>query len=324
MEQINNDLKLFLDFCKENHLTDEEILKVCEPLINTIKRNSIAYYLRYLIILLLIIIIFYYLTYFEFVSWNLSAIGRIVLIQLLPYWDWRHLKNDQCFLDNFIKPKIENSELSFDCVFCEAINKIYVESEIDPTVLNEHFIQLHKPVILTDSLKDWPIFENPHLFFNIKDTLFKDSVPCKLSTNIHNGPITIKRILQKTEEFDEYFLHFQNCDFDATKAFRVITPRPGFLPAEISPIQYNWLMISKNYNVTNYKLINLKEPIAVIAQASGSNFFRLVPRQNCEIDCPTINIKLLPHEVLIFTSLWDLEYRPNDIGENIAVILEMH
>lgn len=323
IEQINEELHAFLAFCKENNLTEKEIAQICEPLITPIRKLKLKRICWYILFCVLLLTALYYLTYIEAISWRILSLTRILLIKLLPWWNWKTLKYEKCLIPNPLRAQQQTNVPAFDCALCESITKIYVETDVDSQFLKEHYIDLHNPVIINNALNDWPIFHNSSINF-LEDDMIYDSIPCKLSTNTHNGLTSVGKLYSKLKEFPEYFIHFQNCDFDVVKAFRLVAPKPSFVDAEISPIQYSWLLDSKNYNITNYKTVSLQESITFIGQVKGSNFYRLQPRQNCKNECPVLNIDLQRGEGLFITSLWDLEYKPTIFGENLAVILEMY
>nr|CAI5865865.1 unnamed protein product [Callosobruchus analis] len=259
------------------------------------------------------------LSYFESVSWYISALARIFLIKLLPVYDWKHLKNKACLLD---RADISPGTSNFNCGLCENLQRIDIYDYLDEDYLEEKYINLDIPVIIAKSLEHWP-----------KDSSFLDAVsnersfffsyPCKYSGNVHKGHGNIGEIFNRVQHFSQFFAHFKNCDPEAVRAFRKYTFRPAVIPKSYTPTTYNWLLWNKNYNTTNYKPIELIEKLVAVGQVFGSTYVRLVPRKNCGAVCPTLNIKLFAHELLIFTSMWDLEYRPMEVGENMAVVMEI-
>lgn len=327
-DQFNRDLESFYAFCKENRLSDEEIRKLCEPLRRIVYKAKLLKIFKLSLILALVIFICYILCCSDTVSWHLSAIGRILMIKLLPYYDWTVWKHEQCLIPKFGSQNIQNELPAFDCVLCENVAQITKKNNITPEELYENYIELHVPIILTNAEIQMKLLHKR--IENVTDSLISNQIlaeylPCKLSTNIYNGPGTLSTILKKTKRFSSFFVHFQNCDFAAVKNFRIFTARPSFLdPAYVSPIQYNWLLASKDYNISKFKSIELQERVTVIVQTLGGTNFKLTPQSECEFDCHVLNFELKAAEALIFTSLWNLEYKPNPSGENVAVILEAH
>lgn len=261
----------------------------------------------------------YCITLFDSINWHLSAIGRITLIQILPIYDWMHMKNQFCLIER----RSDVPTVSFlNCDVCETIDKIDVYENIEEATLVERYIGLDVPVVVTSGLEQWPRNSS---FFNelLLDNEFSSSFPCKLSSNIIKDLGTSSEILVKAKNFDEFFLHFQNCEQDAMRTLRRFTFRPTILPATDSPTTYNWIIWNKNYNSSLYKSVELVEKLTIIGQIMGFTYIKLVPRGNCEKICSTLNFQLLQGEMLVFTSLWDLEYKCNELAENLAIIMEI-
>lgn len=327
LEQLNRDFETFYEFCKDNNLTDDDVKKLCEPLLRTVRKTRLIIHLKICILSMFLLLILYVICSSETASWHLSAIGRICMIKLLPLYDWTQLRNEQCLIKRAASENFE--KISYDCVFCETGDEIAVFDEADAAALYDNYVKLHVPFVIAKATAQWtnisriPIANLTQLLLD--NEILAHSYPCKLSTNLHKGDEELRMILAKTtEQFERYFIHFQNCEWQAVKQFRVFAPRPWFLYREIAPIQYSWLLINRNYNVTRFKRIELKENIAVVVQVLGGTILRLSPQAECQFDCYTLDIELKENEAVVLTSLWNLEYKPVAEGENVAVILETH
>lgn len=266
-----------------------------------------------------IMILLYMLSYFEEVTWQLSSLGRIILIKTLPYFDWRPYKSKRCLIEHLFT-ETQTLSNTLNCNVCEDLVGIDVHEFLDEDTLEERYLKLDNPIIITKGFKNWP---NDSSFMNdLKQHESSKLYPCNLSTNIHKGLSDLETVLSKLKYFNEFFIHYQNCEGEAMRALRQYTFKPEVLPSTFSPTLYNWIVWNNNYNATNYKQIALIEKITVVGQLFGSMNIRLIPRKNCENSCPFFDIGLRARELLVFTSLWDLEYRPAEKGENMAVIIE--
>lgn len=326
LEQLNSELQGFYDSCKEANLSEEDIRKIADSLLFATKSTTTAkFYLKlFLVGLIVVAVLGYAIANIEVLAWHAAAIGRLAMIKILPYWDWQFLKNEKCLVPNLLNSATSKfAEPDFPCALCEAVERVRIETDLD-----HEYLKLHRPVIIEDSLRNW-------VDGNFNFTLFRteisqtaklaDSTPCRIRTNIHNGDRpTLFDLMDKLGRFDSYFLHLQNCDFGATKAFRPFAPKPHFLPPATSPIQYSWLLLSRNYKIEKFKPIDLQEPLTIIGQIHGKNYFKLLPRRNCASECPAPVVQLQPGQALVLTSLWDLEYKPKEGSLNMAVILELH
>nr|CAH7758647.1 unnamed protein product [Callosobruchus chinensis] len=316
-ENFKREVEKIYDDMQKQNIPEEDIKKYFFIVTKNMKFFNTFDYV--IISLSATMILLCLLSYFESVSWYISALARIFLIKLLPVYDWKHLKNKPCLLD---RAETSPGTSNFNCGLCESLQRIDVYDYLDEDYLEEKYINLDIPVIITKSLEHWPkdssfldAVSNEHSFFF--------SYPCKYSGNVHKGHGNVGEIFDRVQHFSQFFAHFQNCDPEAVRAFRKYTFRPPVIPRSYTPTVYNWLLWNRDYNTSNHKPIELIEKLTAVGQIFGSTHVRLVPRKNCEAVCPTLNIKLFAHELLIFTSLWDLEYRPVEVGENMAVIMEI-
>lgn len=69
--------------------------------------------------------------YVQLLNWNASAIGRIVMIKLLRYWDWQYLYNSNCLisapkkpLDNDVGYLIDDDVGEY-CESCENLSNFF-------------------------------------------------------------------------------------------------------------------------------------------------------------------------------------------------------
>lgn len=323
IEQLNRDFDAFYEFCKENNLSDDDIKNICQPLLKTVRKARLIKHLKICIFTMFLLLTIYTICCTETASWHLSAIGRIALIKILPFYDWTHLQNAQCLIAKSTMQKIKVP----NCVLCETIDDIATINEFDSNAIYDNYIQLHIPFTVT-AATSWNILSQNIANLTellIKNEILADTFPCKLSSNLYNNDEpNFKNILKKTAHFQRYFIHFQNCEWEAVKQFRIFAPRPEFLNRKIAPIQYSWLLLNRNYNVRRFKRIALRENVAVVVQVLGNTIFRLTPQSECGDECGALEIELKENEGMVVTSLWDLEYKPVAFGENVAVILETH
>lgn len=318
LKQFEADLKSFHEYCKENRIDDADIKRICRPLTRTIIKTKLLTFSRRFTLLFVAIVFFYVLFRSENVSWHLAALGRITLIKFLPFYDWQPWKNEKCLVSY---TKTTSSETKNDCTFCEAIQKIDVEDDLNAEHVKHVYIDLNVPVVLIDDAD----YDSDLIETIIDDVSISNSYPCKMSSNLKTKEDdTVGDVLRRTKMFDSFFVHFQNCDFDVVKAFRKHVPRPRYLYADFGPVQYSWLLTSRNYNVTRFKRLKLNDRLTVFRQMRGANVLKLFPIVDCRDDCPVLEIELSAGESVVFTSMWDVEYKPELDTENVAVILETH
>ncbi|ERL86925.1 uncharacterized protein LOC109540097 [Dendroctonus ponderosae] len=324
-EDLNRDLVQLDQLLSASHVKPRDRLAMLRPITAKMPGKPVGYWLMRLVPLMMIIAMVWMKR--ETLDWHASALGRIGLIKLLPYFDWRYLKSQTCLIPKvaLVAPK----EI-FDCNLCESLEEFRdfeLQSEEGGADLVEKLVEIDRPVLVSGEIQHW-IPDSPAAFISqlLKRAEFRKSVPCQLESSFHNdrlGDPDLATLFRKRQLFQSFFLHFQNCDPSAVRAFRNFTARPQVLPAALAPVAYSWMLWNSRYSTLRYKKINLIEKIALIGQLVGSTRLRLVPRKNCQEVCPIINGVLSAGHVLILTSLWDVEYCPGGDSENMAAILEV-
>lgn len=323
-EDLNRDLLQLDELLSSSNVKPSDRLAMYRPITAKMPAKPIGYWLGRLALLMMIVALVWMKS--ETLGWHVSALGRISMIKLLPYFDWRYLKNQACLV-----PKVAPvaADEIFDCNLCEALQGFqdFQLQEADEELV-EKLIEIDRPVVVSGEIDHW-VPETPEAFISqlLERVEFGKSVPCQLESSFHNdrlGDLDAATLFRKKQQLSHsFFLHFQNCDLSAVRVFRNFTSRPQVLPAAFSPVAYNWMLWNSHYRNLRYRKINLIEKIAVIGQLFGSTSLRLVPRKNCQEVCPVINGVLPAGHILILTSLWDVEYCPGQDSENMAAILEV-
>ncbi|KAI5642565.1 hypothetical protein NE865_05332 [Phthorimaea operculella] len=335
-ELINSEVRSFYEYCKEAGMTDEEMDIICRPLTNAVRKASIKRWTRVFLFLVMVSAIGYTVSQTETFQWHASAVARIALIKVLPFWDWTPLYYNKCLIQRS-QPENEddnNSVSPSDCIACEAIkNVVRVTDTSYHEVFNHHLLR-GAPVIVTDANHEWAGAapgSGQRSALNLTNLINNDdrlrvSVPCRILTNIRIGrqPMDLEEIVTRITDTNipSWFVHFQNCDIRAVKSFRILAPRPYFLSPHIPPSHFNWLLLSKNYDTVRYKYLELDVGLIIMSQLRGKTSIMLKPRAPCEMDCSNINFELNEGETLVLgNSLWEFEYLPGK-GDNAAMITE--
>lgn len=119
-KQLNEDFELLLNSTNDVHLKNRLLAEIAKEIrLSTVK--------KWLKILLLVAFITSQIYAIPFLNWNASAVGRITMIKMLKFWDWRYLYNVECLIERKVHT-FEHMESSMDiieedCSFCEVIGK---------------------------------------------------------------------------------------------------------------------------------------------------------------------------------------------------------
>ncbi|XP_059619517.1 uncharacterized protein LOC132263644 [Phlebotomus argentipes] len=265
------------------------------------------------------------------INWNIVAIGRLLLIKLLPMWNWTHLHYTKCLLEypvETLAPKTSKHDLSekIDCSVCENIDTIYTSWEMDYTHLSEEFLERGLPVLLINSHTVWPEDNfTDHLLTLVP---LMASTPCEMSSNlIVHRLANLQELVERVQraEGKSWFFHIRNCDLNAVKASRLIASRPSFFPPHLEPAYSSWILMSRQYDHPAPKEITL-EGIILVRQLQGRGLFRISGRSACLEECGQYTVELKSGEALLFTTdLWELSYFPSDsVKKSVTFITETH
>lgn len=123
-EFINNEVRSFYEYCKEAGMSDEEMDIICRPLTSAVRKASIKRWTRFFLFLVMVFAIGYTVSQTDTFQWHASAVTRIILIKILPIWDWTPLYYNKCLIERSQPQSMDNNLVSpSDCIACEAISK---------------------------------------------------------------------------------------------------------------------------------------------------------------------------------------------------------
>ncbi|XP_058451119.1 uncharacterized protein LOC131430281 [Malaya genurostris] len=335
-EQLNQDFQNILDSIKRQNLSNSEIYKLFSPVRWQLFRSTLIKRIKLSILILVCAAVVYYV---PLVNWNVSAVGRLLMIQMLPYWNWRPLYKDRCLIQNF-KSKAEIQGPSYynrgpasgDCSVCENIGSIFKLDNVSYDHLNEYHLLRSFPVVISDSHVKWverPWVNMAQFFERIESLLF--SFPCNVQTNlIFNPTRTLKSsdalfglldVLSKSESNASWFLHFRNCELKTVKDTRLIIERPYFYASHLEMPYTTWFLVSYNYSIETPKYLKL-DGLIIVMQLKNLLKIILSPRGECGRICKELKVELHEGQALVFsTDLWAMEYLPTASNETAVTFI---
>lgn len=123
-EFIDSEVRSFYEYCKEAGMTDEEMDIICRPLTSVVRKASIKRWTRVGLFIIMVLAIGYTVSKTETFQWHASAIGRIILVKILPVWDWTPLYYNKCLIERSQPQNLEtNLPSPANCISCEAVRK---------------------------------------------------------------------------------------------------------------------------------------------------------------------------------------------------------
>ncbi|KAL7736135.1 hypothetical protein ACLKA6_003686 [Drosophila palustris] len=341
MERLERELQEFLADCGKQKFSDDEMRYICQPLVwhfrlATLKRWTLWFLLPILAVYLL-------WNYCDTCAWTASAVGRLLLIQVLPYWNWTPYYYNKCLIER-AEPAGQHMEQSKtlgrhetlweNCALCESLDTIPTASNVSYSMLESEYLERGLPVIVTDCRLEMDL-DTLLQRIQEKTPQLLSSEPCDLYSNLLLRHLfNIDVALEKIRDYQEtpstspaWHLHFRNCDKRSVKASRVYGAKPYYYPKHLEPYYSSWLLMAHHMRRP------LKEiyvhGLVFVQQLSGHFELRLRPKQPCDTDniCPNLSLRLVAGECLVFpTHLWRLSYglqKPDSDQASIATLFEV-
>ncbi|KAK6643363.1 hypothetical protein RUM43_004868 [Polyplax serrata] len=329
LKVIDEELLSFYQYCQNAGFSQSEMEVICAPLTTALRQNNMRRNLKLFALVGIFLVCVYTASEVHSVNTHFTALGRLLMIKMLPIWDWTTMFYETCLISN---PMYKGYSLQKeDCLTCETLDRVERISEVSFNRLLDDYLVRDRPVIVVDAMTYWPVMNTHHFYFeNITQTYLKneklmDTVPCVLISNIRPGSNDLLAFLKRLQSptLDKWFVHWQNCDINAVKALRKFYQRPYFLSTSVAPAHFNWVLMSSDYNTKVYKQVELDSGLIILAQLRGSTDFKLTPNSPCNGTCPELSGSLHEGEMLVFTNfMWSFEYRPENQTDNVAILTE--
>lgn len=354
VQELNREFEQIFSLIQKNNSTTDHFNndKFQSQLISMIQRHYFKIIaLQFFKLSLIIIVGFSLIYYINFLNWNFSAIGRILMIKLLRFWDWKHLYNSNCLISveqqtttvNAVDKDYSemNNDVSNLCVTCENLGNLYtlkailsiifeknyqfylpehvarISADTSSIMIERKYLKRHRPIIIEPIIYHTTSIDSKNFidrFMLILDTL--DAGYCNIQSNYFAKNTAnlheLMASINNTDETDGFFIHFRNCNFNSVKASRIFWKKPNYLLLHLSPFYSSWILISKNYQFKRAKYLDVQGMI-LVNQISGKLEISLQPRKPCDVDCVDMQIQLTANEVLMFIAdLWEFSYNPID------------
>ncbi|KAG8222106.1 hypothetical protein J437_LFUL000870 [Ladona fulva] len=310
LKLLDQELMSFYQYCQQAGFSESEMDKICAPLVATIRKTYLQKILKVTCILLLFASSIYASTKVGIVNVHLTALSRILMIKIIPFWDWTPLFYQSCLVSNPFYGEFSLTEE--DCVSCETLEGIDRLADVNYEHLLENYLQRDAPLIVSDAMESWPLMHTDDFWFEnitqlyLQDEKLRDTVPCIMTTNIRTGSSDLHAFLKKIHNPK---VDRQNCDLNAVKALRKFYQRPYFLANSVAPAHFNW--------------VDIDSGLIMLSQLRGSTSFRLLPHSPCNSSCSVLEGDLVEGEILVFANfMWNFEYIPGKDMDNVAILTE--
>ncbi|XP_058116397.1 uncharacterized protein LOC131284486 [Anopheles ziemanni] len=273
--------------------------------------------------------------YVPTVNWHVAAVGRLVMLELLPYWDWTPLYRAKCLIakssENAGTDKLEIlPAFPDDCAVCQNVETISSRENVSYETLFRHHLIRKVPTVVKNAHPPW----NANVRYgsdwkrfaaDLEDLLFAN--PCDFRTNLLFKASTAKtsalaRMLDLIGEFksdaegpDGWFVQLRNCALKPLKKTRVMFRKPYFYAPHWEPPYTSWVLLSQAYR-GSFELTPHVAGLVIVNQLRSQLQLTLRPRTECEGLCRPMWLTLREQQSLVFsTALWNLSYFPSELNQ---------
>uniref|UniRef100_A0A182P7E0 Uncharacterized protein n=1 Tax=Anopheles epiroticus TaxID=199890 RepID=A0A182P7E0_9DIPT len=283
--------------------------------------------------------------YIPSVNWHVSAIGRLVMIEWLPYWDWTPLYRSKCLIARTKGPagsKKYESSPSFpdDCVVCRNFDTVPVRKNVSYETLYRHHLMRNVPIIVSDVFPPWhghPLYGSDWDTFllDLEELLLAN--PCDFRTNLLFKPSSAKTsalarlvdlLASNTSDPGKsgWFVQFRNCGLRTVKKTRTMFGKPYFYATHWEPPYTNWMLLSRAFHPAAPELTPNMAGLVIVHQLRAHLNVTLRPRTECSDSCSKLSLTLRQQQSLLFsTTLWHFSYLPSDGNEtSITFVTETY
>ncbi|XP_049537514.1 uncharacterized protein LOC125952217 [Anopheles darlingi] len=285
--------------------------------------------------------------YIPGVNWHVTAIGRLVMIELLPFWDWTPLYRSKCLIERSSKGAgVEKSGqfqlIPEDCAVCENLGLIPVHANLTYEQLFSHSLMSNTPIIVADGIAEaW----DEHIRYGGVWSRFMTDVehlllnnPCDFQTNLlFRAPIAKPSALARMVELLEpdkdadtlngnkrengWFVQFRNCAKRTVKRTRIMFRKPYFYPGHWESPFTSWLLLSNQYRTPLDFSPNMVG-LVIVSQLRSQLNVTLSPISECGYRCQTQRILLQEQQTLLFsTTLWNFAYSPSQLNQTSVTFI---
>lgn len=117
---MNEEFEDFFIHCQKLTSLNGKTSELVLPLKVIFLEQKLKKYLKTILVFSAICSAFYYV---DTMNWFFCAVGRLVMIKLLPIWDWRHLEKASCLVAKSETEKLSSGGFTSinerDCLACE-------------------------------------------------------------------------------------------------------------------------------------------------------------------------------------------------------------
>ncbi|RNA40466.1 hypothetical protein BpHYR1_036968 [Brachionus plicatilis] len=318
--------KLRSFFENENSKISNKFLKKSKQIVNQIEsdtwfRRNIWNFITVSLIILAIVL--YNWDYFKF---YILYILRLVILLASYFYDFTQFYQNNCLVSNpnFVpRTRFDPKVCRFACGKSNGkkILKTY-ENEKIKKLFDKIVYESDVPVIINNEMNNWKLSKMQlkditELFNNPQDPILQQHL-CYFDHTIQEMFETKILTLEKTQYLSNFSVMWENCGKSTSKKIRKLIQRPSFLPNNLELVPNSWFFVSKNNTIDSLN-IPASLRISLFCQISGKSKIKIIPVHECKQYCPSKSIFIKQGQILVYSDLWNVEFKSVAQEENIVL-----
>ena len=127
MADVERDLAQFLEQCRKQKFSEVEMRSICQPILWHVRLMKLKRWTQWLLLPGLLVYLLW--SYCDTCAWTASAVGRLLLIEMLPYLNWTPYYNSKCLIERGSEQRWESQPLGRhetlweNCALCEQLGE---------------------------------------------------------------------------------------------------------------------------------------------------------------------------------------------------------
>ncbi|KAK3754034.1 hypothetical protein QZH41_020301, partial [Actinostola sp. cb2023] len=169
-------------------------------------------------------------------------------LRLLPYWDWRYIYEEDCFMNN--PYHVEDTLTQEECVSkCQDLKEVKSFTNTNHKEMSQYLFN-QTPVLIKDATENWRARKEFSIEFLAElfqqNQVLRDAQVCQFHSTLseYEHPEQFLADAMEGKIQGNYQTYWENCDKEAAKELRKFYRRPYFLPPMVEAAEGNWMIIS--------------------------------------------------------------------------------
>ena len=321
-------------------INNQKFLSQSSQLINRLNGKNKSYKRIFDVIAISLLLIAIILLYWEHIRIYFTYFLRLLVVLGSSFYDFTSFYQNTCLVSNpYFKKEslIDKKTCKLACgkkTKTSFLSK-YDESNLTSDTFYKLVYESNVPIVEKSEINQWPIMnhtlksisnlylENPEILNDENICFFDSNI---LNTNPDQSIYDIFSYMSTKEDLNNFSVMWENCNKMSPKILKKLIKRPKFLSNNFEIVTQNWVFSFKN-ETNDFLTIPASTKLNLFCQISGEVKARLIPVKDCEQYCLPQRVLLKKGQMLIFTDLWSMEFKPSSASsqeETTSILMLAH